>query len=63
MEIYRLLCPVLILQRIGLRTINTKTETIYANAINVKNTFMDTKDDHYARSVGLKIGPNGRVLA
>jgi len=56
MEFYRVLCPVLIHLRIGLRIINTKTETIYADAQNVKNIFMDTKDDHFVKSAVLKLG-------
>ncbi len=35
---------------------NTKTETMYVDVVNVKNTFMDTKDDHYVKNVVLKCG-------
>jgi len=56
-----MLCPVLILQRIGLRIINTKTVTIYADAQNARNTFMDTKEDPFVKSVVLKIGHNSEI--
>jgi hypothetical protein len=56
MPYYRMLCPVLILRRIGLRTIYTKTAIIYADAQNVRNIFTDIKDDHFAKSVVLKLG-------
>jgi len=50
------LCPVLILPKIGLRIINTKMVIIYADAQSAKNISMDIKDDHFVKSVVLKLG-------
>lgn len=61
MKFYRVLCPVLIPQRIGLRIINTKMETMYADAQNVRNIFTDIKGDHFVKSVVLKLGITFRV--
>jgi len=55
-----MLCPFLILLRIGLRIINMKTAIMYAGVQNVKNIFTDIKGDHFVKSAVLKLGITSR---